>query len=79
MSTISLQTRFIQSIECTSIATPLQYEGVLEDGSELYIRCRSGWAQVRVNDELVLSEEYDDKEGEPSLLSLLSKTNISFR
>lgn len=41
-------------------ACPEQYKGELDDGSEVYVRCRWGSGKLYINGELVARVEYDD-------------------
>lgn len=41
-------------------ACPEQYEGELESGEEIYIRCRWGHGYLKINDQTVAEVDYND-------------------
>lgn len=52
--------RTVTRLVKTCGACPEQYEGELDDGSEVYIRCRWGSGRLDINGESVAWVEYDD-------------------
>lgn len=54
----------LKNLSRTCIACPEQYEGYLEDGRYVYIRCRGGYASLWIGQEEIIFDSEDNVKAE---------------